>query len=292
MTLAGRPWHHPRMGGAVKEIVTETYVNDSPWVWVFFISMVAIAVYAFGTQLLNHFFGWGRTPVRRISRTAGRSTAAGTSVEEAALMSAFAARVGWTHTAPRGPLPRPDRTPAAFEVLMEVTRAIRSIDSDVLRGQRYGHDVIVYREVLAETNSTREDEAPYQSMVVAVRMPASLPLLTIGLRGIEEDRGVTGAIGEIEFENEDFNRSFAVMCSDPRLAYDVVSPRAMERLMLFPMHVGTDHDFLVGRFPGGFNVGVLESCMDTLIAVLDAVPDFVWEAQTQRHPNRRQSPYA
>jgi hypothetical protein len=82
---------------------------------------------------------------------------------------------------------------------------------------------------------------------------------------------------DIELESEDFNRRFRVRCDDAKLAYDVLPPRTMEALLARPaLHVrlyGAD-DLLWESGP--HRPSELLARLDTLSALLDGVPSYVW----------------
>lgn len=258
--------------------MSETYVNNSPLTWVLTIGFLVVFVATWVWPSLSRRTGWGRTPARRLQGVPAMANPVGPASEESSQMAAFAASVGWTYEPTSTQVPLPNLVPAAIEALLALGGQVMPTPHDVIRGTRAGHDVIVYRYVAAESWRSRgaRDKQADPFVVVAVRTPVPLPYLYVGLRGWSENGGVMGAIGEVNMESDDFNRSFAVMCADDKLAYDVLNPRSMERLLAFPTQLMTSGAYLLATLPGGFDVTTLESCMDTAIGIVDDVPPFVW----------------
>ena len=116
--------------------------------------------------------------------------------------------------------------------------------------------------------------------VVAVFLPKLLPVLELTPDGIAAK--LVKALGgqDIRFESEAFNRAWRVSSEDPRFAHDIVTPRAMERLLL-PDVAGTCIRFAgdavitwsSGR-PKVENIVARAAILDSLV---DAIPAYVWE---------------
>ena len=109
---------------------------------------------------------------------------------------------------------------------------------------------------------------------VVIHLPVPLPLLSVLSK--EQVLGDMGARA-IHFESADFRDRFCVLSDSPRFAYDFVNPLVMQR-MLASAEVsyeitGTDFALSAKR---ALTADALTRTLDVAVAILGAVPDFVW----------------
>jgi hypothetical protein len=117
-------------------------------------------------------------------------------------------------------------------------------------------------------SQTRTVTENHSEILMAVTMPFSLPLLSVG-----------GGWGgkKVRFESEDFNDRFTVRTDTPKFAYDVIHPRTMEFLMAAPPPgfriEGQQMRFSVSEH----DTELIGYCADFAHAFLGRIPSFVWK---------------
>jgi hypothetical protein len=101
--------------------------------------------------------------------------------------------------------------------------------SNVLSGLYRAHEVRCFD--YRYTEGSGRDSTTYELTVVMITAP--VPFATMVVRPESFGDKLAAAIGleDINFESDEFSRSFYVRSSDRRFAYDVLHPRAMEFLL-------------------------------------------------------------
>ncbi len=113
--------------------------------------------------------------------------------------------------------------------------------------------------------------------ICALGLPAPLPELEIVPEGLLGRFGTMLGMQDIELESEDFNRRYRVQCRDAKLAYDVLPARTMEALLARPaQHVRLCGVDALCWESGAHSPSELLARLDTLCALLDGVPAYVW----------------
>ena len=140
------------------------------------------------------------------------------------------------------------------------------------------------RQALSFTYSYRtgsgKNQSTYTFHVLAMPIPAYLPILEITPDGLGAKLAKTFGGQDIQFESEDFNRAWRVECADLKFAHDVVHPRLMERLLRGDARgtslriEGTD---VLTWASGSTRVEAIASRLALMAAVVDAVPRYVWQ---------------
>lgn len=188
-------------------------------------------------------------------------------------LAAFAAARGWTWTA------RDDAWCRTFTGEPFGVGDSRRADN-VLQGEHRGRPCVAF-DYTYKTHSTdskgNRRTTTHRYGVAAIRLPASLPPLTIGRENLLTR--LAGAVGfdDVELESEDFNRAFRVGASDRKFAYDVLHPRTMEMLLARdpePMWLAGFDAVAYGK--GRHTTAEVLERVDTLVQLVDAIPDFVW----------------
>ncbi|MBC7299296.1 MAG: hypothetical protein H5T82_10445 [Demequina sp.] len=217
------------------------------------------------------YVGYG-TPFMAVVTVLGAVTVAGSFFADSALAGrrrreaqAFAAIHGWTFhehlTGLLAPL-----SPPPFNATD--TRYV-----DVIKGQFRGFECY---DGTFEWRVRIDDDLTLSSRhrVAVVRLADELPRLML----IPE--GLSSAISKIlggadrDFESASFNRNWRVLCSDPRIAHDMLGPRVLERLdaltprapMLFERGLAVRID------REGEGIASLASRLGGLIAVAQYLP--------------------
>jgi len=154
---------------------------------------------------------------------------------------------------------------------------------NVMTGRFRNHDMLAFdytyktRSTDAKGNTTTQT---HHWRICALALPVWLPLLEVGAENVLTRLGNVMGMHDIEFESEDFNRRFRVHASDPKFAYDVLSPRTLERLLALPaIHWRIEGASILSWANGRNEVGDLPARLSTLLAVVDGIPEFV------RHDN-------
>jgi len=115
--------------------------------------------------------------------------------------------------------------------------------------------------------------------VVVVPLPAYLPNLELTPEGIGSRLAETFGGEDIQFESDDFNRAWRVECGMEKFAYDVITPRLMERLVRSDaagLSIRIDGTDVLCWSNGEQSLEALAPRLELLAAVRDAVPGFVW----------------
>ncbi|MEO6205712.1 MAG: DUF3137 domain-containing protein [Mycobacteriales bacterium] len=132
-----------------------------------------------------------------------------------------------------------------------------------------------------ETHSTdskgNRSTSTHRYSVAVLQLPGWLPTVEVVPEGVFGRLGTALGMPDLELESEDFNRAYRVRAENPKIAYDVLSPRTMEllvsrrgqRLRLS----GTD---AVCWESGSYTPSDLLARLDTLHRLLDGIPPFVW----------------
>lgn len=150
----------------------------------------------------------------------------------------------------------------------------------IIRGRRSDRDFVAfeYRYVEITTDSKgRRRRRTSTFSIVAVALPGWLPTVSVIPETIADRALRAAGIGDdVELESEDFNRAY-VVTGDARTASDLLTPRAMERLMALPRFAfRAEASDLVGWQTGAMGPADLLARLTALEAVIAAAPSFLW----------------
>lgn len=152
--------------------------------------------------------------------------------------------------------------------------------TNVLTGHHRGHDMVAFDYTYKTRTTDSQGNSSTQThhyRVCALALPTWLPTLEVGPENALTRLGNVMGMHDIELESEDFNRRFRVHAGDRKFAYDVLSPRTIEKLMAMPaIHWRIDGQTIVSWDVGTLQVPDLLPRLATLATVLDGIPDFVW----------------
>jgi hypothetical protein len=124
-----------------------------------------------------------------------------------------------------------------------------------------------------------KDRTPHRLHVVTMSLPAFLPTLTLTPEGAGAKLANLVGGQDLSFESDDFNRAWRVECGMEKFAYDVITPRLMERLLQSDaagVSIRIDGTDVLCWSNGEQTLEVLAPRLGLLAAVRDAVPGFVW----------------
>lgn len=150
--------------------------------------------------------------------------------------------------------------------------------SEVVTGPWQGRQCVSFR--YEYTTGSGKNRTTHTYHVVAMSLPAYLPTLELTPEGV--GARIAKAFGgqDIQFESEDFNRAWRVRAADERFAHAVVHPRLMERLLrpdACRTSVRIEGTDVLTWAVGNPDLDALPRRLAVLAAVVDAVPDFVWQ---------------
>lgn len=188
--------------------------------------------------------------------------------------AAFAASQGWTYAATDHRLAGQwSGEPFGYG---DNRRAI-----NVVSGPFQGRTVIAFDySFQTHTHSRgRRRTTTHKYGVVAVQMPGPLPQLQVEHEGLFGG-AVANMIGfaDIQFESEQFNRTFRVKAADERFGHAVVHPRMMEMLLaLGEIGWRFEGNMLIGWDKGSHDPHEVMRRLALLQQVLDLVPPYVWK---------------
>jgi len=123
------------------------------------------------------------------------------------------------------------------------------------------------------TTGSGDDEKTESYHVITIALPTALPELTL-------TRRVFGIGHALSFESVDFNRTWHVHAAETKYAYDVITPRLMERLLqrdALDVGLRIDGPDLMCWTPGETKIEALASRLALLATIRDAVPAFVYQ---------------
>ena len=121
-----------------------------------------------------------------------------------------------------------------------------------------------------------QDKHSHRWSVIAVGLPAVMPMLDIRLESRASLAADAAGLTDIHFESEDFNRTFRVT-GDARFAHDVLTPRTMESLMRSRCADWLiDGDLLLATVDGLDSPDDVERRLHQLVDLLASVRDSVW----------------
>lgn len=152
--------------------------------------------------------------------------------------------------------------------------------TDVIRGVIDGAPFVSFTYTYRTGDSSENSEVTYTAMVTCVRTPPSPNMLVVtpegALSGLKEAMG----LGDLKLESEDFNRRFHIRTNNNRLAYDVLNPSTMHRMLTdrrFQLPMRFDNSNLFTWRWEALRPEWVEPHVRHLIDILRAVPEYAWE---------------
>ena len=185
-------------------------------------------------------------------------------------VQAWARSIGWTYLGTDPSLPSRWRT-RPFGIGDSRRTA------ELMTGVYQGRPATAFR--YSYTTGSGKNKSTSVFHVVVVPLPAYLPNLELTPEGIGSRLAETFGGEDIQFESDDFNRAWRVECGMEKFAYDVITPRLMERLLRSDaagLSIRIDGTDVLCWSTGEQTLEALAPRLELLAAVRDAVPGFVW----------------
>jgi hypothetical protein len=123
------------------------------------------------------------------------------------------------------------------------------------------------------------DRTTHRLHVVTMALPVFLPTLTLTPEGAGAKLAKLAGGQDLSFESDEFNRAWRIECEMEKFAYDVITPRLMERLLWSDaagVSIRIDGTDVLSWSNGEQSLAALAPRLELLAAVRDAVPGFVW----------------
>lgn len=142
----------------------------------------------------------------------------------------------------------------------------------VLTGRSGGRELAAFDYAFATVGSGSDPGQVHRYAVLALRLPARVPRMEL------VPRRLPAFVGRgIELESEAFTARYRLTADDPRLASDVLPARTLQLLLdRPPLAVRLQDAWAVSWAPGRLVPAPLLTRLETLSALLDGVPAWVW----------------
>ncbi|MDR1355106.1 MAG: hypothetical protein LBJ43_02370 [Propionibacteriaceae bacterium] len=194
-----------------------------------------------------------------------------------AQLIAFAADNGWTYTERDDSFTRCWKGKPFGHSIARAT--------DVFQGQfgelraPFAAFTYTYTEVSTDSkgNTSSKD---YSYEVCVLQLPKALPHLSVSNEGVFTKLARFLGSQDIDFESDDFNRTYHIQSADTRFAYGVIHPQMMEWLlgsgrMLAPWRI--DNTFLISYTLGLLNTTRVLQKLNTATTLVEQIPQYVWD---------------
>jgi len=151
---------------------------------------------------------------------------------------------------------------------------------DVLTSTGPGRPVVcfTYRYKTETSNGKTTSTQTHYFSIYSARLQRPLPTLYVSREGLFGTIARAVGFHDIEFESEQFNKTFKVKGDDRKFASDVINPQMMQFLIDTDAPgfsiIGAD---IVLVHNGRLRLETVESTIGYLETVLSHVPEFVWD---------------
>ncbi len=190
-----------------------------------------------------------------------------------ALLLAFASGQGWTL------VERDDRWAEHFRGA-PFDEGDSKEARNILQGSFRERSMLAF-DYSYETHSTdskgHRSTSTHRYSVAVLQLPGWLPTVELVPEGVFGRLGTALGRQDIELESEEFNRAYRVRADNPKIAYDVLSPRTMELLVSRRgQHLRLSGTDALCWESGSYRPADLLARLDTLHRLVDGIPPFVW----------------
>jgi hypothetical protein len=149
--------------------------------------------------------------------------------------------------------------------------------SELLTGRFGGRDArsFAYRY----TTGSGKNQSTSTFHVLTLALPAYLPTLELTHDGLGARIAKVVGGQDISFESTAFNDAWRVEAAIPKFAHDVIHPRLMERLLrpdALGMSIRIEGTDILCWTHGTPRLESIAARLQVLVAIVDAVPRFVW----------------
>ena len=146
---------------------------------------------------------------------------------------------------------------------------------NVLSGTYQGHEVLAF-DYHYKTGSGKDTHHHYLSFFI-LRLPISVPELTIGPEGFFSKIAQAVGYDDIDFESHEFSRKFCVRSRNKKFAYDVCNARMIEYLLSnTDLTMEMELDSLAISFQRRLKLEQIEPNLQRLITVRSLMPDYLF----------------
>lgn len=171
--------------------------------------------------------------------------------------------------------PAKDRvTPRELEFIDRVRSGRDRYAFNILRGTFRGESVRVF-DYHYKTGSGKDTRHHYLSFYV-LRLPITVPELTIGPEGFFSKIAQAFGYDDIDFESHEFSRKFCVRSRDKNFAYDICHTGMMEYLLKNQgLTIEMDRDTLAFSLGKRLDPETIENNLGRLLDLRELIPDYV-----------------
>ncbi len=132
------------------------------------------------------------------------------------------------------------------------------------------------------TTGSGKNSHTYNFSAVILTSPISLKPLHISPEGFFDKVSAFFGYDDIDFESAEFSDLFCVKAESRRWAYDVLHQRTMALLLAHPtFSISFNYDHVIVWRDKRLQPADFEEAMDLVKAILDGLPDYVVQQQTQ-----------
>ena len=148
---------------------------------------------------------------------------------------------------------------------------------NIITGDWHGWDMTAF-DYHYTTGSGKNRQTHLFSCII-LKSPFPLKPLSIRPEGFFDKLTEFFGLDDIDFESAEFSRRFFVKAPEKKWAYDILHSRAMELLLnrqaaKYYIEFATD-EVLIRRSESTWQPADIEQAVDTIIALLDMIPDYV-----------------
>jgi hypothetical protein len=146
---------------------------------------------------------------------------------------------------------------------------------NILAGNYQSHDVILF-DYHYKTGSGKDTHHHYLSFFI-LRLPITVPELTIGPEGFFSKIAQAVGYDDIDFESHEFSRKFCVRSRNKKFAYDVCNAQMIEFLLSnTDLTMEMELDSLAISFNRRLKPEQIEPNLQRLIQVRSLLPDYLF----------------
>lgn len=153
-----------------------------------------------------------------------------------------------------------------------------------LSGTLNGVECATFTHLRVATDAEgRESTEPFQ--ITLVELPVVLPVLELVPETMAERFAKSLGGGDLDVESYEFNRTWRVLCRDPRYAHAVLDPRMVERLLqpdARELAIRIEGGAVMAWQPGRVGTDTLARRLGVLTAVARRIPEHVVREYRER----------
>lgn len=122
---------------------------------------------------------------------------------------------------------------------------------------------------------TRTTRTTHHRGVILFRVQLYLPGLAIGRESFFSAIGRVFGVRDIEFESDEFNKRFRVMCENRQAAFDILHPQMMEYMMSLPdLDIQAGGPFVMVHSSRLYSASEISGVVVAINGFLDRIPEY------------------